>query len=96
MIPILASTLLLRPSAGLVVHEWGTFTAVAGPDGAPTTWHPLQGPSDLPGFVYSADDLQDGLRLPPGYRNKGDPSVVRMETPVIYLYMERFEYEASG
>jgi hypothetical protein len=86
VIPILASTLLLRPPPGLVVHEWGTFTAVAGADGAPTTWHPLLGASDLPGFVYSGDDLQDGLRLPPGYRNKGDPSVVRMETPVIYLY----------
>ena len=38
-------------SAGLVVHEWGTFTSIAGVDGAAIQWRPLSGPSDLPCFV---------------------------------------------
>jgi hypothetical protein len=36
---------------GLVVHEWGTFTSVAGPDGRSVDWTPLSGPQDLPCFV---------------------------------------------
>lgn len=35
----------------LTVHEWGTFTSVAGPDGKAAQWLPLAGPSDLPCFV---------------------------------------------
>jgi hypothetical protein len=38
-------------SAGVVAHEWGTFTTVAGLDGRATDWFPLGGPSDLPCFV---------------------------------------------
>ena len=38
-------------AADLVVHEWGTFTSVAGPDGQAVPWHPLSGSSDLPCFV---------------------------------------------
>src|SRR5262245_28134300 len=37
----------------LIVHEWGTFTAVAAADGQAMSWRPLTGPSDLPAFVYS-------------------------------------------
>jgi hypothetical protein len=67
-----------------VVHEWGTFTAVAGPDGNAVLWHPLDGSSDLPSFVYGPERLQEGLRLAdPG---KGQRALVRMETPVIYFY----------
>ena len=36
----------------LTVHEWGTFTSVAGEDGDPVSWAPLSGPSDLPCFVH--------------------------------------------
>jgi hypothetical protein len=36
---------------GLTVHEWGTFTTVAGPDGRAVDWFPLGGPTDLPCFV---------------------------------------------
>src|SRR5689334_15642682 len=60
----------------IVVHEWGTFTSVAGKDGNAVTWMPLSGPSDLPCFVH---------RL--GHRNvKLTYGTVRMETPVLYFY----------
>src|SRR5687768_18150308 len=36
----------------LTVHEWGTFTTVAGTDGRAMDWLPLSGPTDLPCFVY--------------------------------------------
>ncbi len=67
----------------LVVHEWGTFTSVAGADGQATPWRPLNGPSDLPCFV---NVLKDG---PKTWVPGGLPAVsalVRMETPVIYFY----------
>src|SRR5688572_22956353 len=72
------------PVDGLVLHEWGTFTVVAGRDGAPVPWRPLLGPSDLPDFVYTPDEVDAGTRS--GLRTKGSTSIVRMETPVIYLY----------
>src|SRR5437870_3576614 len=60
----------------LVVHEWGTFTSIAGQDGRAVQWLPLSGPPDLPCFV-------DRLRL----NIKGWLSgTVRMETPVLYFY----------
>src|SRR5215468_9031769 len=37
--------------AQLTVHEWGTFTSIAGPDGQALSWNPLDGPDDLPCFV---------------------------------------------
>jgi hypothetical protein len=69
----------------LVVHEWGTFTSVSGADGKPMVWRPLQGPTDLPSFVYRPD-----------YR-RGDQAneksafvtTIRMETPVLYFYAGR-------
>ena len=39
----------------LVVHEWGTFTSIAGKNGVAIDWRPLNGASDLPGFVYTMD-----------------------------------------
>jgi hypothetical protein len=35
----------------LIVHEWGTFTSVAGADGSSVQWQPLSAPQDLPCFV---------------------------------------------
>ena len=35
----------------LTVHEWGTFTSGAGPDGNAVDWTPQAGRSDLPCFV---------------------------------------------
>jgi hypothetical protein len=67
----------------LVVHEWGTFTSIAGKDGVALDWRPLNGPSDLPKFVHTIEE-GGGLRHPPG---KGDLRArVRMETPVLYFY----------
>jgi hypothetical protein len=58
----------------LVVHEWGTFTSIAGADGAAVQWLPHGGRSDLPCFV------ERGVF-------KGSLSgTVRMETPVLYFY----------
>jgi hypothetical protein len=64
----------------LVVHEWGTFTSIAGEDGSAIDWQPLDQQSDLPCFVE---------------RYKGFPGkfllvgTVRMETPVMYFYTPR-------
>lgn len=67
-------------SDGLTVHEWGTFTSVAGENGESLDWNGLGGKRDLPQFV------QDG-----GYRctKWGFQGNVRMETPVIYFYSPR-------
>src|SRR5206468_5350870 len=73
-----ASTRTSDPIA-LTVHEWGTFTSIAGPDGAAVDWHALAGPSDLPCFVErSAFNIKGALA-----------GTVRMETPVLYFYAPR-------
>lgn len=71
--------------AGLVAHEWGTFTSIAGRDGTGLDWRPLRVKSDLPKFVYSIEK-KDGFRNTVKDGGKGFPSRVRMETPVIYFY----------
>jgi hypothetical protein len=63
----------------MVVHEWGTFTSIAGVDGQPVEWSPLGDQSDLPCFV-------DRFRWEEKLRLAG---TVRMETPVIYFYAPR-------
>ena len=40
-----------RDPDALVVHEWGTFTSIAGENGEAVDWLPLQGSDDLPCFV---------------------------------------------
>jgi len=62
------------------VHEWGTFTAIAGADGTAVEWSPPTEPPDLPGFVehFSYANFKLGLR-----------GTIRMETPVIYFYAPR-------
>ncbi len=65
------------PAASLTVHEWGTFTSVAGENGAPVPWVALAAPSDLPCFVY---------RLSAQCVKCNVTSRVRMETPVLYFY----------
>lgn len=66
------------------VHEWGTFTSVAGADGSPVEWDALGGKDDLPRFVNNF-----------GYRcfKWRVTGTVRMETPVMYFYSPR-ELEA--
>lgn len=70
----------------LIVHEWGTFTSIAGQNGVALDWRPLNGPSDLPGFVYSSTSDKKGFRGTFGPYGKGQIARVRMETPVIYFY----------
>jgi hypothetical protein len=73
-----ASTKTSDPGA-LTVHEWGTFTSIAGADGHSVEWLPLAGPTDLPCFVErSRFNLKGGLS-----------GTVRMETPVLYFYAAR-------
>jgi hypothetical protein len=67
------------PTAGLTVHEWGTFTSVAGENGAAVQWAQLTAPSDLPCFVYHL-----GTQCIKCAANR-----VRMETPVLYFYSPR-------
>ncbi|MDX6695687.1 MAG: hypothetical protein QOF02_3290 [Blastocatellia bacterium] len=72
----------------LVVHEWGTFTSIAGKDGVALEWRPLNGPSDLPKFVHTIQEGDDGLRhRVPGKSNL--TASVRMETPVLYFYSDK-------
>jgi hypothetical protein len=78
----------LLKSPDLKVHEWGTFTSVAGPDGQAVEWTPLSGPSDLPCFVTILNPTSIKVFGPKAYL----PAVratVRMETPVIYFYSGR-------
>src|SRR5262245_59117818 len=65
------------PAPPLTVHEWGTFTSIAGPDGRAVEWTPLEGPQELPCFVeqFSTTNIKGTL-----------PGTVRMETPVLYFY----------
>jgi len=64
----------------LTVHEWGTFTSIAGPDGRSMDWLPLTGSTDLPSFVehFREVGFKGGLR-----------GTTRMETPVLYFYSAR-------
>jgi hypothetical protein len=64
----------------LTVHEWGTFTSIAGSDGRAMDWQPLAASTDLPSFVEHFREVQfkGGLR-----------GTVRMETPVLYFYSPR-------
>ena len=74
---------------GLTVHEWGTFTSVAGIDGMAVDWRPAGGPSDLPCFVALSDPSNiKAIGYGPanvlgGREGEGK---VRMETPVLYFY----------
>ena len=70
----------IRDPEALVVHEWGTFTSIAGENGEAIAWTPQLGSDDLPCFV-------ERFRR---YRGKGFVrGTVRMETPVLYFYAPR-------
>jgi hypothetical protein len=63
--------------SGLIAHEWGTFTSIAGETGQAVEWLPLNSPSDLPNFVehFRGTGFKVGLG-----------GTIRMETPVLYFY----------
>jgi len=80
----------------LTVHEWGTFTTVAGQDGFAIDWLPLGGPTDLPCFVEHFQDRRDAKialnqPTPVDYATARANlwGRVRMETPVLYFYTSR-------
>jgi hypothetical protein len=65
-------------AAGLVVHEWGTFSSFSGSDGALLKFYPVN--TDLPKFVHTSRHpfLKDELR-----------GTVSLETPVLYFHTDR-------
>ena len=63
----------------ITVHEWGTFTSIAGEDGRAMSWRPYGGPTDLPCFVDRWPGSGKGQLV----------GTVRMETPVLYFYGSR-------
>jgi len=66
-----------KKDSGLVAHEWGTFTSIAGAHGEAVVWQPQLEKDDLPNFV---EHLRNN-------RLKGGLSgTVRMETPVLYFH----------
>ena len=77
----------------LTVHEWGTFTTVAGEDGRAIEWLPLGGPTDLPCFVEHFQN-NPRVKILTGQTAALDYETarahlwgkVRMETPVLYFY----------
>jgi|SRR5579863_20409 len=76
---LIAANIRSLPSSGLTVHEWGTFTSVAGEDGSAIEWDVLGCRSDLPHFVN-----MDGRVI-----KSTLSGTVRMETPVMYFYSAR-------
>jgi len=66
----------IQPVSPVTVHEWGTFTSVAGANGESVSWAPLRAAADLPCFVHSVGPA------------KYWPGLVRMETPVDYFYTD--------
>src|SRR5256886_17604903 len=71
----------------LLVHEWGTFTSIAGKDGVALEWRPLNGSIDLPKFVHTKQ--LEGLGLRHSQSKAQLTALVRMETPVLYFYSSR-------
>jgi hypothetical protein len=63
---------------GLAAHEWGTFTSIAGADGQPVDWVPVQllTKPELPSFVEHFQGVPKAVLR----------GTLRMETPVIYFY----------
>lgn len=70
----------------LEVHEWGTFTSIAGADGRAVPWQATS--EDLPSFVYSNHFSCAGLRscVMMEQTKSRLRALIRMETPVIYFY----------
>jgi len=75
--------------AGLVVHEWGTFTSVLGDDGLPLTWRPFTASDDLPGFVYRQGPFHAEARRDWRSIKTTLSAPARLETPVLYFYADR-------
>jgi hypothetical protein len=79
MVLFMAAAETVPTPSGVIAHEWGTFTSVAGRDGNPMRWYALGGPAKLPCFVHTSQLLTKVAAY----------TTVRMETPVIYFYSAR-------
>jgi len=78
-------------TAGLIVHEWGTFTSFQGGDGKLLAWQPLT-LSRLPDFVYNWS--RPGFAGASGALAGGVGkftlmALQRLETPVVYFYSDK-------
>ena len=89
--PARAQTRSVEP--GLIAHEWGTFTSIAGGDGQAVKWLPLTPSAESPGFIHR--DLLPIAGLP-GFVYHAQVGLkfnlegtIRMETPVLYFYSHR-------
>jgi hypothetical protein len=77
---LMAASTVSTQLSDLTVHEWGTFTSVAGEDGSAIDWDALGCKADLPSFVNDFGFRGFKWRL---------TGTVRMETPVMYFYSSR-------
>jgi hypothetical protein len=84
-----------RPvDSGLIAHEWGTFTSVAGRDGHAVDWVPLSlNELSFDKTAGSAEGVWRSKELPNFVEHlhwaafkQGLRGTVRMETPVLYFY----------
>jgi hypothetical protein len=66
-------------TSDLTVHEWGTFTSIAGRDGQAVKWSPLNGSTDLPGFVqhFHSGDFKVGYGAQSAWRRLSSTSTPR-------------------
>ncbi|HUF64144.1 MAG TPA: hypothetical protein VMN36_18850 [Verrucomicrobiales bacterium] len=87
-----ASGVAAKESAapGYTLHEWGTFTSLAGSDGRLLPGMDRE-EETLPPFVFSHDGMENQgplshLLLRKGWRRPLHNVRVKMETPVLYFY----------
>ena len=75
------------PGGELVVHEWGTFTTLAGSDGGLLNGLYLD-EEPLPDFVFQYQTVPETIKNQRGKGVAFEPTHVnvKMETPVLYLY----------
>src|SRR5262245_4494791 len=87
-----SSTATTGLQADVTVHEWGTFTTVAGPDGQAIQWLPLGGPTDLPCFVEFYKNRL--VKILPGTVLVADPSGSPTVMPAAN-YGKLFDYDTA-
>ncbi|WP_193213536.1 hypothetical protein [Luteolibacter marinus] len=101
--------LTLASSSAYTLHEWGTFTTVAGSDGILLSGLERE-EAPLPAFTYSHHGMENGnlqrplpvadllnpFLLTKGIRRPVTGVTVKMETPVIYFHSDRaFDVEVK-
>ncbi len=88
---LLATCLTVRAAEPLVVHEWGTFTALQDESGKGLTGINIDD-EVLPSFVHNLNPLANTYSpSAPLFASKGAPEkhpfvTLRLETPVLYFY----------